>query len=165
MVAYRGKEIWGWSRWDGEDHAIPIGCLGERRQDDKGRDQGRSGRNKHKKKKTEDERVQSHVSRQPMSSFFRALCLMATVCCVFLLKPTSNSVLGERAPSLELVQVQTAGDLEVGQASGGTWTAMPPPQGEHAWGGGTGQGQQLQKPTVSACARTTSKLQVGEAGK
>jgi len=45
---------------------------------------------------------------------------MATVYAIFLLNPTYNSVLSEHVPGLELVQVQTAGDHEVGQVSGAT---------------------------------------------
>ena len=90
---------------------------------------------------------------------------MATVYAIFLLNPTYNSVLSEHVPGLELVQVQTAGDHEVGQVSGATWAVVPPLQGEHSWGGGTGQGQQLQQPTLCVYVQTTSKLQVGEAGK
>lgn len=51
-----------------------------------------------KSMRKEDKRVHSHVSRALSSLFERTLCLMATICSVFILNPTSNSVLGEHAP-------------------------------------------------------------------
>lgn len=72
------------------------------------------------------------------------LCLIVTICSIFLLNLTFNSELGEHAPHSELVQGHTVRDLELGQFSAGTQAAVPLPQGEQTQGVNIGQGQLLQ---------------------
>lgn len=87
----------------------------------------RWGRNKYRKSmRMKDQRVHSNVNRQLSSLFGRTLCLMATVCSIFLLNPTSSSVLDEHAP----IQGRGRWRLPETLTWGRTWAP---------WGGGTGE--------------------------